>query len=273
MGQGVGRIGKASDIRGNARAVADGPPSSPAARLRRALGNQRPSCSPLPAHNFEGVGGGAGLVRKLGVSCCGKARPERLEVSKIFIEIFRGSSTPREEGPAQVALQPFWGCGMRLQRNLVFDAGIRPQMSRTPIQKRIIEVLDGYALRGVDVAARLAPSSPSAVRRALVALGRRGAIVQDRDRRWSLPEAPSTPGAEAAVRRLRQGMRRAAENVEIAKLKKENRMLRAEIRELSRLLRESEINPYQTERMEGLRQGEMITRGFSNRPVGGSGRR
>jgi DNA-binding IclR family transcriptional regulator len=131
-----------------------------------------------------------------------------------------------------------------------------------PIQQGIIEALDGAALRGVEVAARLAPSSPSAVRRALVALGRRGAIVQDRDcRRWSLPLPPSTPGTEAAMRRLVRGMRRAAENVEITKLKQTIRLLRIENRRLTRLLRESEINPYSLERI-GLPPRAVIKRGL-----------
>jgi hypothetical protein len=121
------------------------------------------------------------------------------------------------------------------------------------LQEGVIEVLDRHRLlRGVEIAARLAPSSPSAVRRAVAVLGQRGAIVHDQDRRRSLPLPPLSPGTEASMRRLRQGMRRAAENVEIKKLKKTIRELRMEIRRLQELLRESEINPYPpVERMSG----------------------
>jgi hypothetical protein len=130
------------------------------------------------------------------------------------------------------------------------------------IQKHIVELLESAAaLRGVEVAARLAPNSPSAVRRALAVLGRRGTIVQDPNRRWRLPLPPISPGTEAHMRRLRQGMRRAAENTEITKLKKTIRQLQMENRRLTGLLRESEINPYSLERITGPRLAE-IKRGL-----------
>jgi hypothetical protein len=130
------------------------------------------------------------------------------------------------------------------------------------LQQRVIEALEGGSLRGVEVAARLAPSSSSAVRRALAVLGQRGVIEQSRSRRWSLPLPPISPGTEAAMRRLERGMRRAAENVEIKKLKRTIRGLVIENRRLTRLLRESEINPYSSLERIGLPARAMIKRGF-----------
>jgi DNA-binding IclR family transcriptional regulator len=130
------------------------------------------------------------------------------------------------------------------------------------LQQKVIDALGGGSLRGVEIAAQLAPSSPSAVRRAVAVLGQRGAIEQGRDRRWRLPLPSSSPGIEATMRRLRRDMRRAAENVEIKKLKRTIRGLVMENRRLTRLLRESEINPYSSLERMACPPPAMIKRGF-----------